>query len=414
MLDNMNSLRITKFEYFIVFLLIVMCGFTSGDIIPAKSYFLSIMCIIYLVKRKNNQEIKPLLTLIIGYWIIGIMHYIEYKYYSSKCIIDRPLLMLTGFYVIDKLNYRFKYAYMNIMTVIAGISLLFYSIMVLTGYVPSLSFLEKPYYKGVFIFNMRINEIADHRNCGPFWEPGAFAGYLLMVGLMFFNQLDILWREYKKKCVILLLALFSTLSSQGYLALGLLILLYYLRSHFNLKTILAIFGFGIIAYFSYIQFDFLREKVNDQLELAADWESNESLQSANRFSTTLLDIYYIEKSPIIGNTDNLQIRYADHPFILRTIDNKGSYGSGSGTSSAMASYGIPLFILWLYLTFKAFNRSYSRREAIFSLLFIVILGSAEAYNGYILYLSFPFLILGNKKGVNIIRHGKNKHYNCNI
>lgn len=79
MLDNMNSLRITKFEYFIVFLLIVMCGFTSGDIIPAKSYFLSIMCIIYLVKRKNNQEIKPLLTLIIGYWIIGIMHYIEYK-----------------------------------------------------------------------------------------------------------------------------------------------------------------------------------------------------------------------------------------------------------------------------------------------------------------------------------------------
>lgn len=412
----MKSLCITRFEYLILFLFIVMCGFTSGNVIPGKSYFLALMCIIYIIHKKNGQDINKLIILIFAYWVIGIAHWLEYDYLSIRCFREIPLLMLSGFYVMDKLGERFKYAYMNIMYIIAYISLFFYVIMIFTGFVPSLSIFNKPEYKSIFIFNMRINEIAGHRNCGPFWEPGAFAGYLLMVGLLFFNHLDILWKEHKNKCIILLLALFSTLSSQGYLVLGLLILLYYLRSHFNLKTILAIFSFAIIAYFSYIQFDFLREKVNTQLELSADWESTESLRSANRFSTTLLDIYYIVKSPIIGNTDNLQLRYADHPFILNVIDENGSYGSGSGTSSTIATYGIPLFVLWLYFTFLAFKRTFSIKESVFSVLLIVILGFAEAYNTYILYLSLPFLILNGSKNNYLGKkcHEKNNNSYGNI
>lgn len=407
----MRLLSITRFEYFIVFLFVVMCGFTSGNLIPAKSYLLSFMCVLYLYKKRNKQSIKKLLILICAYMLIGIIQWIEYDNISIRCFREIPLLMISGFYVMDKLGERFKYAYMNIMYVIACVSLFFYVIMITTGYVPSLSFLNQHNYKSIFIFNMRVNEIADHRNCGPFWEPGAFAGYLLMVGLMFFNQLDILWKEYKKKCIILLLALFSTFSSQGYLALGLFLLFYYLRSHLNFKTVFTIIIFCIAATFAYIQFDFLREKVNSQLELAADWESTESLRSANRFSTTLLDFYYIDKSPIIGNTDNLQIRYADHPFILNVIDEKGSYGSGSGTSSAIATYGIPLFILWIYFTFLAFKRSFSIKESVFSVLFIVLLGFAEAYNTYILYLSFPFIILNDSKN-NLNKRCHEKNNNC--
>lgn len=395
----MRLLSITRFEYFIVFLFVVMCGFTSGNLIPAKSYLLSFMCVLYLYKKRNKQSIKKLLILICAYMLIGIIQWIEYDNISIRCFREIPLLMISGFYVMDKLGERFKYAYMNIMYVIACVSLFFYVIMITTGYVPSLSFLNQHNYKSIFIFNMRVNEIADHRNCGPFWEPGAFAGYLLMVGLMFFNQLDILWKEYKKKCIILLLALFSTFSSQGYLALGLFLLFYYLRSHLNFKTVFTIIIFCIAATFAYIQFDFLREKVNNQLELASDWESNESLKSANRFSTTLLDVYYIEKSPIIGNTDNFQIRYRDHPFVLNIFDDKGSYGSGSGTSSMIAMYGIPLFLLWIYLTFNAFRVTFSFRETLFATLVIIILGFAEVYNAYILYLSFPFLILGYRNNV---------------
>lgn len=390
---------ISNYEYFITFLLVVMCGFTSGDIIPAKSYFLSFMCLLYINKKENKQSIKKLLILICAYLLIGIIQWIEYNNISIRCFREIPLLMISGFYVMDKLGERFKYAYMNIMCVIACVSLFFYITMIFTGYVPSLSFLSTPTYKSIFIYNIRVNEIIDHRNCGPFWEPGAFAGYLLMVGLMFFNQLDDLWKRHKKKCIILLLTLFSTFSSQGYLSLILLILFYYLKSHLNFKTIFTTIIFCVVAIFAYIQFDFLREKVNSQLELASDWESNESLKSANRFSTTLLDIYYIKKSPLIGNTDNLKIRYSDHPFVLQTIDSIGSYGSGSGVSSMIAMYGIPLFLLWIYLTFNAFRVMFSFRETLFVILVLIILGSAEVYNSFILYMSFPFLILGRKNNV---------------
>lgn len=388
--------RISKYEYLITFILIVMCGFTSGDAIPGKSYFLSFMFLLYIVKKRNRQSIKPLLLLVSGYWIIGLVHWIEYNYFSSRCFVVIPMLMMSGYYVMDRLGEKFKYAYMNIMTAIAAISLFFYVIMILTGYVPNISFFEKTNYKSIFIFNMRLGEIANHRNCGPFWEPGAFAGYLLMVGLMFFNQLDRLWQVHRRKCVILLLALFSTFSTQGYIAFGLLILLFYLRSHFNIKIILSIICFIAVAVLAYIKLDFLKEKVDEQIELSEDWESDESLQSANRFSTSLLDIYYIEKSPLYGNTDNLEIRYSDHPFVLRVIDYNGGYGSGSGTTSVIAMYGIPLFILWLYFVFLGFRRSFIIKESIFMLLFILVLGSAEAYNGYILYMSLPFMYLGKK------------------
>ena len=76
--------RISKYEYLITFILIVMCGFTSGDAIPGKSYFLSFMFLLYIVKKRNRQSIKPLLLLVSGYWIIGLVHWIEYNYFSSR------------------------------------------------------------------------------------------------------------------------------------------------------------------------------------------------------------------------------------------------------------------------------------------------------------------------------------------
>lgn len=53
---------ISNYEYFITFLLVVMCGFTSGDIIPAKSYFLSFMCLLYINKKENKQSIKKIIN----------------------------------------------------------------------------------------------------------------------------------------------------------------------------------------------------------------------------------------------------------------------------------------------------------------------------------------------------------------
>lgn len=387
-------MKITKYEYFIVALFVVLCGFTSGYVIPAKTYFLGLMGILYLVKKKNRQSIYPLISLILAYIVIGIIQKVIYNNYSSRLFIDVPLLMLSGFYIMDKLGCRFRYAYMNVMTIIAGISIIFYVIMLISGYVPSLSIFERPNYKSIFIYNIRLNEIVNHRNCGPFWEPGAYSGYLLMIPILFFNNLKTLWTNYKRKCIILLIAFLTTFSAQGYIILGLLISFYYFKGRINIKTVTIGCFLIILSVLLYMKLDFLHEKVTEQLELTSDWDANDALLSANRFTTSMLDWYYIEKSPFIGNTDNPLVRYRDHPFIIEIIDRNGEYGSGSGITSFIAMYGVPLFSLWILLVYCSLRRLFTTLESIFVLLLFILLGLAEVYMNYIFYVSLPFLFLG--------------------
>ena len=212
-----NIVKISMWEYCIVFLFIVRCGFTSADIIPAKSWILALMGVIYFLQGKNKQPLFPLIVLIICYIVIGIAQLKVFGYYSSRPFITIPILMLAGFYVVDKLAERFKYAYMDIMTILSIFSLIFYFIMLFTGYAPNIEFLNSnsQLYSGIFIFNERLGEIIRQRNCGPFWEPGAFAGYIIIVGILFFNELDTLWKSQKKECVILLIALITTFSKKG-------------------------------------------------------------------------------------------------------------------------------------------------------------------------------------------------------
>ena len=398
-----KTVKITIWEYFIVFLFIVMCGFTSGDIIPGKSWILALFGILYFLRKKKRQSLFPLIVLIICYIIIGIAHQKLFNYYSSRPFITIPILMLAGFYVVDKLAERFKYAYMNIMTILSIFSLIFYIIMRLSGYVPNVDLLNShpQTYRGIFIFNERMGEIILQRNCGPFWEPGAFAGYIVIVGILFFNELGTLWNTQKKKCVILLITLITTFSTQGYFAFALLIFFYFFKEKISKKLLAGLFSFTLLTIIAFISLDFLQDKVNEQWALASEWETDESLSSATRFTTSLLDWYYIQESPLIGNTENPQIRYRDHATILWIIDNYGGYGTGSGTTSFMAAYGIPLFLLWCIFTYKSLQRKHSVKVSFMILDMYLILGIGELYFNYIYYISLPFMIYTHKNRVSI-------------
>lgn len=398
-----NIVKISMWEYCIVFLFIVMCGFTSADIIPAKSWILALMGVIYFLQGKNKQPLFPLIVLIICYIVIGIAQLKVFGYYSSRPFITIPILMLAGFYVVDKLAERFKYAYMDIMTILSIFSLIFYFIMLFTGYVPNIEFLNSnsQLYSGIFIFNERLGEIIRQRNCGPFWEPGAFAGYIIIVGILFFNELDTLWKSQKKKCVILLIALITTFSTQGYLAFALLMFFYFFKERMSGKLLVGMFSFAVLSIIAFMSLDFLQEKVSEQLVSAREWETDESLSSANRFTTSLLDLYYVEESPLIGNTEDSQIRYRDHPTILWIIDNYGGYGTGSGTTSFMATYGIPLFLLWCFFTYKSLRRGNSAKVSFMILGTYLFLGNGELYFNYIYYMSLPFMIYTHRNMVGI-------------
>ena len=394
--------KISPLEYFLTFLFVVCCGFTSGDVIPGKSYIIIFFGLIFMLKHSKEFASKwfTLFMMIIPMFLILLVHKKMFGKWDTSLKICMQL-SIAGFFLIVMLKEKFKKAYFNIMTFICIISLFFYALMVLANYVPNIESLNTgSIYKGIFIWNARLGEIENKRNCGPFWEPGAFAGYILMVFILYFNEWRYIWTFHRKKTIVLLLALITTFSSQGYISAFLLVGAHLLKtvSHRDLVkfTIASIVSISLILVL-YNSLPFLKEKVEEQLELTESWDSDQSLQSANRFTTTMVDIYNIQKRPLTGSSSDSYILYADFPFIINVVNQAGGYGSGSGMTVYMAQHGLVIFLIWLIMTLKSLILYYGRkRTAILVILVLLALGQGEFYITYIMYQSLPYLKFAKK------------------
>ena len=95
------------------------------------------------------------------------------------------------------------------------------------------------------------------RNSGMFWEPGAFAGYLLLalIFIVLKNQKFSLG-IYRKEGFLVLLGLLSTLSTTGYIVLSVFIFLYILQNY-RVRLIIIIPVFIIGVFTAYVSIEFL-------------------------------------------------------------------------------------------------------------------------------------------------------------
>ena len=395
---KINNKNIGKLEYFLMFLFVVCCGFTAAAILPAKSYIIVAVGLYYVFsKRRHISRFSwELIATVFVMLIVAIVHYKEYGFIDTKLLNYIPLV-IAGYFLVIVLGQRFPQAYLDVMFFLASISLVCYGLMTLLGFIPQIDALrgERTIYKGIFFWNVRENEIILGRNCGPFWEPGAFAGYLLMVFVLWFDRWKELWYKQRKKIIVLLLAFITTFSSQGYLIAFVLVVLFYLfkskRRNFIVTCIVCSILLFLFLFF-YKNLPFLEKKVGEQLELVEQWDGRQSLNSANRFTTTILDIKNIEKNPFWGNTSDQYILYQDYDTILWTLNNNGGYGSGSGVTNYIASNGLFLFALWIFLCFRSLSHYYaSSTKALSILIILLLLGQAEMYNTYIFYQTIPFL-----------------------
>jgi len=321
-----RTVKATGFEYFLAFMFAVLGGFEAAGVIPLKTYILSLLCIVFIFKNRRNLSMDvllPLILMIVAFEVVGYIHIKSIGFASKRTLLELPLLVLSGFYIVTRLGDKFRYLLLHVMTVLSFISLFFFFIMLLTGYIPRTPLSTDMYPGNVFFYVIRAGEIILARNCGPYWEPGAFGGYILLTLMLFFNSFEELWKRYKKHVIILLLALLTTKSTQAYVCGMMLVLFYFYRERLTVRTFLyGVMIFAVIAV-AFTQLPFLQEKINEHLELAADWEDKQSILSANRFTTTMVDIYDITRSPLYGNTDEPEIRYSENSQIQWIITNMG-------------------------------------------------------------------------------------------
>ena len=387
---NYSSVKISALDYLLGFLFLVLCNFTSAGVIPGKTYILGLISLFYVIRNRKIIKLKNVTIYILCYVIIGCLQYQYFNYFNNRAIIEIPLLILTGFFIVRYLGNKFSYIYFNLLYYISIISLVFFGLMLLTGFVPSLSIFTRDNYQSIFIYCIRNNEIVNLRNCGPFWEPGAFGGYLVCIGLLYFNKLDWLWHTYKKKCIVILITVLTTFSTQTYVCLFLIIVLFLLRRASGMKFVVCAMLSVVISVIAYTSLDFLGEKIENQLNLTKSID-DESLRSANRFTTFVVEWSIFSESPIIGNTNNPYILYKDYPFISRVVEEYGGYGSGSGISSNLAIYGIFPFLIWLVLSYKNMKEHMGLKSSLMCLTVFLLLGNGEQYSDQILYLSLPFI-----------------------
>lgn len=376
------------FAYWAMMLLILASGNSVFKVYGTYFYALVGLFVLLEFVRSRNLRIAyrrlwQYIAIMLG---IFIAQYLTFGWNTFPGIVNFVFKILFGSFIIIALDFRFKYYYLRVMYHLAIISLIFFSLQIVFGITFSLIDVGKVGKSILFYFS---HSRAFDRNCGAFWEPGAFGCYLLIVPLLFINNLPLLYRRYRKESIVLFIALLTTQSTTAYLAFAALIFLYLafqMRSW--MKYVYIVLAIAVSVYV-YSGVDFLEEKIKSQ---------NESAISANgqfnstRIGTFLFDMYYFEKHPIIGNGLHSRTRYADHQYLVKLWFDGELAKGGNAFSDYLAKMGIAFYAAFFYFFYKT-NQGVKRRNLLSFLVVFIMLLFGEPLFSYPVALSLPFVIL---------------------
>jgi len=373
-------------DLFWVFLLLFFSG-NPISFVSAIEYLRLTLCAVLfahtLVAKKTiyfTAAAKFFIGLVCVIFLLQIYHLSYFSYPAAVNILSKWFL---GLFVIRKVGVNFRITYLKVMYFISIMSFIgmFFSIL---GYYPGVSVNDDKYLT-LFFHNIHNTNKFSTRNSGMFWEPGAFQGYLMMVPLLFIDNLAVLWRRYRKHCLVLLAALLSTFSTTGYIAFA-VIMLYYvaikLRNKFARILLVPVLLMALL--YAYTSLDFLGEKIDKQIERATSGNV-----TVDRLGSAILDWHYIKKNPITGNGLADITRYEDHLMYKELIG-----GFSNGFTDVVAKFGIIFIIVYFVLIYK--NLPFRPMDKLFFCCMIVLLLQGEYFMDYPLFAALPFIVINTQ------------------
>jgi len=227
------------------------------------------------------------------------------------------------------------------------------------------------------------------RNPGPFHEPGAFAVFLIFA--IVFNMM-IRQTFLEKKNIVLILALLTTFSTAGYLALMVLLLFYPLIDK-RTNRLLSIALLGIILpliIYTYFNVDIFGDKIEAQYETAQDKDLD--TPTTGRFLGARKSIYVLSKYPLSGR-GLLSITRAD-------ISSPEAAGYGfMSFASRIGILGIIVYFFFFFKSLKQYSIYYRYNEKFayvaFLALLMVLFSQTYAETPIFMMLFFASFIYGN-------------------
>jgi hypothetical protein len=379
---NINKTRAV--DYTLLFLLVAVTGipfFKVGDI-TFLILFLCLAGFVFLYRKLKVDRFFIIFFLLYIFVMVGQM--VKFNYLPLTTYLGVFIRIFFAYFTVRILGRNFTKYYVDIIYVLSIIGFFIYvPQLIAPGFgrflATSISpFLRNPLYAGdiwyapdiiLYVFN---SGVGTFRNCGPFWEPGAYAGFLIIA--MIFHYLENRTIT-DKKSIVLLLALLSTVSTTGIIALGFFLVMFLGNKVAPLYKLILIPTIIAAIVIAFTTLDFLGDKITSQLNVA-------STHHNTRFKSAVLDLRDFAENPVLGMGRDPKTRF-------KGITNPILTHRTNGLSNYLVTYGIFIFLFYfgsiLYAFYKlCIKNNYHPKYALYGLLLIFIVGFSEAF------FSLPF------------------------
>ncbi len=379
---NINKTRAV--DYTLLFLLVAVTGipfFKVGDI-TFLILFLCLAGFVFLYRKLKVDRFFVIFFLL--YLIVMVGQMVKFNYLPLTTYVGVFIRIILAYLTVRVLGRNFTKYYVDIIYVLSIIGFFIYvPQLIAPGFgrflATSISpLLRNPLYAGdiwyapdiiLYVFN---SGVGTFRNCGPFWEPGAYAGFLIIA--MIFHYLENRTIT-DKKSIVLLLALLSTVSTTGIIALGCFLVMFLGNKVAPLYKLILIPTIIAAIVIAFTTLDFLGDKITSQLDVA-------STHHNTRFKSAVLDLRDFAENPVLGMGRDPKTRF-------KGITNPILTHRTNGLSNYLVTYGIFIFLFYfgsiLYAFYKlCIKNNYHPKYALYGLLLIFIVGFSEAF------FSLPF------------------------
>lgn len=378
-------------DYTIVFLFICISGnpfFCYWSLSSAVLLFICICCFI----SNHNFSLLKFIESIKLYLLLFISLFCAQNLICDNISISTQInylvKILGAALIYYYYNERFRNIYLNIITFISIVSLIGYIYILMGGEIPNIfgkGFANSDSIHTVIIYNYDIN-FNFGRNSGMFWEPGAFACYLLVTPLFFIDNILLFVKNNKWKVLFLICALITTFSTTGYLMLSLYGYLYFKNKYKYSGSI-----FGIIILLLIVSTDVVQMKLEKDLSTVEDVSIGEEIlydgyNSANRLGSIFFLLNIIKDHPFVGNGINPEALFANNKYLL-SIEN---LGIGNGFFMYIANLGIGGLMIYFLKIWKNWKNIGTKRFWV--LVIITLLLQGEPLLMYPIFIGLPFFI----------------------
>ena len=378
-------------------LLLLMTIAVSGfPFFSSAVLFIPLFIVLFTVFLLRKRKFDTVFVLAIIFLVfITAMQTVVFNFFSIQTSAGVFLRLINGYLIIKILRDNFANYYVNILFGLSLISLIFYiPIILLPGFdlflIKIASFMDvlniaDSDADSLIIYT--LHHLTLSRNTGPFWEAGAFGGYLVIAYI--FNRFS-KSKKKKTKEFLILVTILTTFSSTAYFVIFFFIFAFYFRyiKNFFIK-ISFISLLTVMGYFVTFELPFLGNKVSTQVKDASQ-VNNPYLDSTNsqRFLSILRDYEDFKGHEFFGRGSNPITRYSYDPDNqIRTV----------GLTDILVRMGLPYFLFMIFLlhrSMKYFTSFYNFNGAIYYnsfLISIILTLMSQVYFNHPVFWSLLFL-----------------------